>query len=127
MSSLQETSSSSEKGSCSLLDLNTEDSVSYIKNYIEQNALEGVDIDSLPPPESSNTAFLDRIAELLLLPSLTECVGIAFYPILPALVGRWTARREERLEWIACALARLLYLDSRLMRYHDHSLFGLSF
>ena len=109
------------------MDINTEDAVLYISNYIEQNALERVDINSLPTPESSNTAFLDRIAELLLLPSLTECVGIAFYPILPALVGRWTARREERLEWIACALARLLYLDSRLKRYRDYSLSELFF
>ena len=98
-----------------LLDVNVEDAVSYIRTYIDENSVEDVDIASLPL--LSNAAFLDRLSEMLLVPSLTECVGIAFHPILPALVGRWVGRREERLEWIACALARLLYLDSRLKRF----------
>ena len=99
----------------SLLDINVEDAVSFMGSYIDKESVEGVDVTSLPP--LSNAAFLDRISELLLLPSLTECIGVAFLPILPALVGRWMEQREERLEWIACALARLLYLDSRLKRF----------
>ena len=107
--------SSSETDSRSLLDINVEDALSFIGSYIDKESIEGVDVASLLP--LSNAAFLDRISEMLLDPSLTECVGVAFHPILPALVGRWVGRREERLEWIACALARLLYLDSRLKRF----------
>jgi hypothetical protein len=98
----------------SLLDMDTEDALSYIGNYIAEHAVEGVDIAALPL--LSNAAFLDRVSEMLLVPSLTECIGIAFHPILPALVGRWAVGRDDRLEWIACALARLLYLDPRLKR-----------
>ena len=112
---LPPSSPTSEMDSRSLLDINVEDAVSFMGSYIDKESVEGVDVTSLPP--LSNAAFLDRISELLLLPSLTECIGVAFHPILPALVGRWMEQREERLEWIACALARLLYLDSRLKRF----------
>jgi len=106
---------SSETDSRSLLDINVEDALSFIGSYIDKESIEGVDVASLLP--LSNAAFLDRISEMLLDPSLTEFVGVAFHPILPALVGRWVGQPEERLEWIACALARLLYLDSRLKRF----------
>ena len=82
---------SSETDSRSLLDINVEDALSFIGSYIDKESIEGVDVASLLP--LSNAAFLDRISEMLLDPSLTECVGVAFHPILPALVGRWVGRR----------------------------------
>ena len=96
--------------------MDCEDALSYITNYIQQRQIDQI-IDFSTLQTLSNSAFLDKISELMLIPALTECIGIAFYPILPALVGRWTGVKEGNVEAVACALGRLIYLEPTLKRY----------
>lgn len=98
------------------LDMNCEDAISYIKDCVQQ---QGARLQHIELPDFSsltNFAFLEQVSQLLLVPELTECVGISFHPLLPELVGRWAGVELERTEQVACALGRLVYLDSRLKR-----------
>jgi len=92
------------------LDMNCEDALSFIADRLQHNVMQ--DLALLP-----NSQFLDRIAEMMLTPSLTECIGIAFYPMLPDLVGRWAQFGHEACESMACGLGRLVYVQPRLKRY----------
>jgi len=97
------------------LDINCELAVSHIVQYIHSEecppGIELPDFSSL-----SNLEFLDKVSELLLIPSLTECVCIAFFPMLPDLVGRWRGLGEEMIENVACALGRLIHIEPKLKR-----------
>jgi hypothetical protein len=96
------------------LDINCELALSFIVDYIRsENFPSGIqlpDLTTLP-----NSIFLDKIAEMLLIPALTECISIAFYPILPVIVGRW-AMSGDQVERIACAFGRILFLEPKLKR-----------
>lgn len=98
------------------LGMNCEDAISYIKGHVQQQSarLQHLDIPDFSP--LTNFAFLEQASQLLLIPELTECVAVAFHPLLPELVGRWAGVGLERTEDIAWALGRLIYLDSRLKR-----------
>jgi hypothetical protein len=99
------------------LDMNCEDAMSFIITYIQsENFTPGIAIPDLT--SLSNSAFLDSVAEMLLTPALTEYVGIAFYPVLPDLIGRWTLLGQERREQVASAMGRLIHFEPRLKRYH---------
>lgn len=97
------------------LEMDCEDALSYLTNYVKQRQIDQIDCSTLRT--LSNSAFLDKISEMMLIPAFTECIGIAFYPILPALVGRWTGVKEGNVEAVACALGRLIYLEPTLKRY----------
>jgi hypothetical protein len=94
--------------------------ISYLENHIQVKHLEGIDLSVMKT--LSNQAFLDNVSEMMLVPALTECVAISFYPLLPALVGRWTLVKQGRIESIACALGRLIYLEPRLKRYSSFTI-----
>jgi hypothetical protein len=100
----------------SALDINCEAAVSHVAQYMHSEecppGIELPDFSSL-----SNFAFLDKLSELLLVPSLTECVCIAFFPILPDLIGRWRGLGDEFIEKVACALARLIHIEPKFKRY----------
>jgi hypothetical protein len=97
------------------LEMNCEDAVSFIRDYVQQHPrIQDTEFPDFSP--LTNFAFLDKVSQLLLVPELTECVGIAFHPLLPELVGRWAGVELERTEDVACALGRLIYLDPRLKR-----------
>jgi hypothetical protein len=98
------------------LGMDCERAITFITNHIQTHNIEGVNISTLS--NLSNSAFLDKLSEMMLNPVLTECIGIAFYPLLSALVGRWAVFGEAGVEAIACALGRLIYLEARLKRYH---------
>src|ERR1700733_2247574 len=112
----EEVSSHEDSLHKSPLEMNCEDAILFIRDHVQQHpALQDMDFPDFSP--LTNFAFLDKASQLLLTPQLTECVGIAFYPILPELVGRWAGIEVERTEDVACALGRLVYLDPRLKRY----------
>ena len=98
------------------LGINCEDAMLFVINHISSTEyspeFEARDLTSLP-----NSAFLERVSEMMLIPALTECIGIAFYPVLPDLVGRWGLLGQGRTEQVACALARLIPFEPRLQRY----------
>jgi|SRR5579859_4698690 len=97
------------------LGMNCEDAMSFVISHLQSQ--EGSTDVIFPDLSSlSNSAFLETIAEMMLTPSLTECIGIAFYPILPDLVGRWGTMGVE-IEKVACGLGRLIFLEPRLKRY----------
>lgn len=102
------------------LEMDCESAIAYVSDHIQNRQLEYVDLSTLPT--LSNSAFLDKVSEMMLIPALTECIGIAFYPILPALVGRWAGTKGARVEAIACAIGRLIYLEPRLKRYNPSTL-----
>jgi hypothetical protein len=96
------------------LDINCELALSFIMDYIRsENFPSGIQLPDLTT--LSNSIFLDKIAEMLLIPALSECVCIAFYPILPVIVGRW-AMSGDQVERIACAFGRILFLEPKLKR-----------
>ena len=98
------------------LEMNCEDAVAYLAEYIERHPV----LRQREVPDFSaatnNFAFLETLSRLLLVPELTECIAIAFYPVLPDLVGRLAEVEMDRTEEVACALGRLVYLDPRLKR-----------
>ena len=97
------------------LEMNCEDAISFIRDHVQQHpVLQDMEFPDFSP--LTNFAFLDKVSQLLLVPELTECVGIAFQPLLPDLVGRWAGVETERTEDVSCALGRLIYLDPRLKR-----------
>ena len=96
------------------LDINCELALLFIMDYIRsENFPSGIQLPDLTT--LSNSIFLDKIAEMLLIPALTECITIAFYPILPVIVGRW-AMSGDQVERIACAFGRILFLEPKLKR-----------
>ena len=97
------------------LEMDCENALAYISDHIQSRQLDQIDFSTLRT--LSNSAFLDTVSEMMLIPALTECIGIAFYPILPVLVGRWAGVKEAKVEVIACAMGRLIHLEPRLKRY----------
>lgn len=98
------------------LDMNCEDAVSFMADHIYNlGGFESPDLTAL-----SNSAFLDKISEMMLSSALTECIGISLYPILPCLVGRWANLGDGSTESIACALGRLIHIEPKLKRYSLH-------
>ena len=97
------------------LDMNCEDAISYMLDHVQARNLTGVDMSQLS--SLSNSAFLEKLSEMMLIPTLTECIGIAFHPVLPDLVGRWASLGNERTAEIVCALGRLVYYEPNLKRY----------
>jgi hypothetical protein len=97
------------------LSINCEDAVSFAADHF--HSLGGGELPDLT--DLSNSAFLDKISEMMLSPALTECTGISFYPILPCLVGRWANLGEGSTELIACALGRLVHIEPKLKRYYS--------
>ena len=108
-------SASKESPYQSPLEMDCDNALAYISDHIQNGQVDQIDFSTLQT--LSNSAFLDKVSEMMLIPALTECIGIAFYPILPLLVGRWASVKEARVEVIACALGRLIYLEPRLKRY----------
>jgi hypothetical protein len=106
--------SSSEPPEKSSLDINCEDAIVYVINHVQSQNIPHVNLDFA---SLSNSTFLDKVSEMLLTPALTECIAIAFYPLLPDLVGRWAFLSDKRPERIACALGRLIHLEPKLKRY----------
>src|SRR5436190_6552068 len=106
------------------LNMDCESAILFVKNHIQNHKIGGVHL--LNMSMLSNTAFLDQVSEMLLIPALTENVGIAFHPLLPALVGRWAVVKDRGVEEIACAFGRLIYLEPRLKRYCHFPLFLIS-
>jgi hypothetical protein len=100
--------------------MDCENALAYISDHIQNGQVDEIDFST--PPTLSNSAFLDTVSEMMLVPALTECIGIAFYPILPVLVGRWVGVNEARVEAIASAMGRLIYLEPRLKRYEPFKL-----
>jgi hypothetical protein len=99
------------------LEMNCEDAISFIISYMQsENFTPGIAIPDFT--SLSNSALLDSVAEMLLTPALTDCVGIAFYPLLPDLIGRWTLLEQARREEVASAMGRLIHFEPRLKRYH---------
>jgi hypothetical protein len=97
------------------LDMNCEDALDFIEAHLQsENVTFNFDFSTLT--SLSNSAFLGKLSELLLFPELTDCITIAFYPILSDLVGRWTTLGEEYRERVACALGRLVHIDPHLKR-----------
>ena len=97
------------------LEMNFEDAIAYITAHAKPLPhLRQTEFPDFSP--LTNFAFLEQVSQLLLVPQLTECIGIAFHPVLPDLVGRWAGVEVERTEDVACALGRLIYLDPRLKR-----------
>ena len=94
------------------LAMDCENALAYMSEHFQKRQLDFSTHRTL-----SNSAFLDTVSEVMLIPDLTECIGIAFHPILPVLVGRWAGVKEARVEAIACAMGRLIYLEPRLKRY----------
>lgn len=105
---------SRQSQSVSPLDMNCEDAISYVLDHIQARNLAGVGMSQLS--SLSNFAFLEKLSEMMLIPTLTECIGIAFHPILPDLVGRWGSLGNERTAEIVCALGRLVYYEPNLKR-----------
>lgn len=97
------------------LSMDCENALAYMSEHFQNRQLDYIDFSNLRT--LSNPAFLDTVSEMMLIPDLTECIGIAFHPILPVLVGRWAGVKEARVEAIACAMGRLIYLEPRLKRY----------
>lgn len=96
------------------LDINCEVALSFIADYVRsENFPSEVQLSHFTT--LSNSTFLDQIAELMLIPTLSECVSIAFYPILPAIVGRW-AMSGDQVDRIACAFGRVIFLEPKLKR-----------
>jgi hypothetical protein len=95
------------------LSINCEDAVSFLADHIYN--LGGPELPDLTA--LSNSAFLDKISEMMLSSALTECISISFYPILPRLVGRWANLGEGSTESVACALGRLIHVEPKLKRY----------
>ena len=102
------------------LNMDCESAILFVKNHNQIHKIEGLNLSNMSM--LSNAAFLDQVSEMLLIPALTENVGIAFHPLLPALVGRWAVVKDRGVEEIACAFGRLIYLEPRLKRFHRLSL-----
>lgn len=116
MSSIMETEHSNLSGQQSPLDINCEDAISYIQSHLQtHNISTNINLSELT--SVSNFAFLERVAEMMLSPELTDCIAIAFFPLVPDLVGRWTKLGEDHREKIACALGRLIHVEPKLNRY----------
>jgi hypothetical protein len=98
------------------LDMDCEAAVLHISQFIQSDDCPA---DIVLPDFSplSNSEFLDKVAELLLIPSLTECVCIALFPVLTDLVGRWARLGEDNIRKVACALGRLVHIEPKLKRY----------
>jgi hypothetical protein len=99
------------------LDMDCEAAVLHVSQFIQSS--DDCPADIVLPDFSplSNSEFLDKVAELLLIPSLTECVCIAFFPVLTDLVGRWARLGEDSIGKVACALGRLIHIQPKLKRY----------
>jgi hypothetical protein len=99
------------------LDMDCEAAVLHVSQFIQSS--DDCPADIVLPDFSplSNSEFLDKVAELLLIPSLTECVCIAFFPVLTDLVGRWARLGEDSIRKVACALGRLIHIQPKLKRY----------
>ena len=98
------------------LDMNCEDAILFLSSHLQKKNLDSFDVGDLTP--LSNSAFLDKVSEMMLVPALTECLCIAFNPLLPDLVARWASLGEESTEAITCALGRLVHLEPKLKRYN---------
>jgi hypothetical protein len=97
------------------LNIGCEAAIAYVAQFIQSDECPlGIDLPDFSP--LSNSQFLDKVAELLLIPSLTECVCIAFSPVLTDLVGRWATLGEKSVEKVACALGRLVHIEPKLKR-----------
>jgi hypothetical protein len=101
------------------LEMNCEDAIELVTERI-RSVGEGhrIDLDQLELPDFSslsNAGLLQKLSELLLIPPLTECLAIAFYPLLTDLVGRWEISERTRVS-VACALGRLIYIEPKLER-----------
>ena len=98
------------------LNVDCETAIAFVMDYMKSEncppGLEALDLTSL-----TNSAFLDKVSEMMLVPALTECIGIAFYPVLPDLVGRWALLGHKRTKQVAAGIARLIHLEPRLKRY----------
>src|SRR5205814_7210064 len=70
--------------------------LSCLENHIQMKRLAGIDLSAIKT--QANDIFLDSMSEMMLIPALTECIAVYFYPLLPALVGRWTLLKRGRLE-----------------------------
>jgi hypothetical protein len=97
------------------LEMDCDNALAYVSDHIQNRHLDQVDFSTLRT--LANAAFLDKVSEMMLIPALTECIGVAFYPLLPLLLGRWADVKEAKVEVIACALGRLIYLEPRLKRH----------
>lgn len=116
MSTITETEHSNLSDHQSPLDINCEDAISYIQVHLQtHNVSTNINFSELT--SVSNFGFLERVAEMMLSPELTDCIAIAFFPLIPDLVGRWTKLGEEHREKIACALGRLIHIEPKLNRY----------
>jgi hypothetical protein len=101
------------------LDINCEDALSFVEDWLRARySAEAGQMQEFSKIE--NSAFLDRVAEMMLLPELTDCVATAFLPLLPDLVGRWTALEDTWREKIACAMGKLIHFEPKLQRYPRH-------
>jgi hypothetical protein len=96
------------------LSINCDAAMSFVMDYVRsENCPPEIELPDLT--DLTNSVFLDKIAEMMLIPALTECISISFYPILPDIVGRWPMFGDQ-VERIACALGRVLHLESKLKR-----------
>jgi len=103
------------------LDINCELAIDFIEGHLQSQNV-NINFDFSILTSLSNNAFLGKIAEMMLVPELTDCIAIAFFPILSDLVGRWAILGEEHREKIACALGRLVHVEPKLKRYNIQSL-----
>jgi hypothetical protein len=112
--STTEISTDTDAPQFSPLRINCDSALSYVMDYVRsENCLPEIELPDLTG--LTNSVFLDKIAEMMLIPALTECISIAFYPILPDIVGRWTVFGDQ-VERIACAFGRVLHLEPKLKR-----------
>jgi len=97
------------------LEINCEDAMNYVIDNLRNGNFTNDILDNLN--SLPNSAFLQQLSEMMLIPEFTECFAVAFYPILPDLVGRWARLTDHRLEQVACTLGRLIHIQPQLKRY----------
>lgn len=113
---LEATTAPAETSNTSPLNINCEVAISHVAHFIQSDECpSGIELPDLS--HLSNSEFLQKVSELLLLPSLTECICIAFFPVLTDLVGRWASLGDESIERVAGALGRLIHIEPKLKRY----------
>src|SRR5579859_6173690 len=98
------------------LDINCEVAISHVAQFIHSDECQS-EVELLDFSHLSNSEYLKKVSELLLIPSLTECICIAFFPVLTDLVGRWASLGDDSIERVAGALGRLIHIEPKLKRY----------